>query len=205
MLVQELERKGIGDMRVLEAINKVPRHVFFESVFWEHAYEDRPFPIGEGQTITQPYTVAYQTELLEVEERHKVLEIGTGSGYQACILAELGARVFTVEIIESLYRNAERQIRSLGYSSVKTFLGDGSVGFIGEAPFDRILVTAAAPHIPKALVDQLKVGGCLVIPVGSRNRQQMIRVRKLAKNELQKEVLAPFIFVPLRGQEGWRS
>jgi len=200
-LVKILRLKGILDEKVLAAIGKVPRHVFFDDALLTHAYEDKAFPIGEGQTISQPYTVAYQTEKLEVQPGHRVLEIGTGSGYQACVLLELGARVFTIEYNQRLYQKTKETLPKLGYSPF-FFLGDGSQGLPAKAPFDRILVTAGAPVVPKALVDQLATGGVLIIPVGNRNAQKMLRIRKLA-HKLQQEEFDAFAFVPLLGREGW--
>lgn len=202
-LVKILEKKGISDPRVLAAIGKVPRHLFFDNALLEHAYQDKAFPIGEGQTISQPYTVAFQTEKLEVKPGHKVLEIGTGSGYQACILLELGAKVYTIEYNRVLYDTARSFLPKLGYNPY-FFHGDGSKGLPSRAPFDRILVTAGAPVIPTALTEQLAEGGILVIPVGDRERQQMIRIRKRG-GTLVKETFDNFAFVPLLGEQGWEG
>ena len=165
MLVEELRKKGITDGKVLAAIGKVPRHVFFQETFWNQAYKDIAFQIGGGQTISQPFTVAYQSELLHIQPDDKVFEIGTGSGYQTCILAELGAKVYTIERIESLYEKAGRLVPELGYKA-RFFLGDGSKGLAKRAPFDKIIVTAGAPTVPDELVKQLNIGRILVIPVG---------------------------------------
>ncbi len=202
-LVQTIESKGIEDLRVIEAVNKVPRHFFFDPAFLEHAYQDKAFPIGEGQTISQPYTVAFQTELLKIERGDKVLEIGTGSGYQACILIELGVKVFTIEYNRILYDRTRKFLPQIGYQPVFK-CGDGTKGWPNHAPFDKIIVTAGAPTIPKALIDQLKPGGILVIPVGSRNRQVMVRLTKESKLKLKKEEFNYFAFVPLLGDKGWK-
>lgn len=202
-LVKTLEKKGISDPNVLKAIGKVPRHVFFETALLEHAYQDKAFPIGEGQTISQPYTVAFQTEKLEVKPGDKVLEIGTGSGYQACILMELGAKVYTIEYNQKLYDRTKVALPKLGYKPY-FFLGDGSKGLPAKAPYDKIIVTAGAPVVPKSLTDQLADNGILIIPVGNRDKQMMLRITK-KKNELVTEEFDNFAFVPLLGKEGWNS
>ncbi|MDH4091492.1 MAG: protein-L-isoaspartate(D-aspartate) O-methyltransferase [Cyclobacteriaceae bacterium] len=202
-LVRKLTEKGIKDERVLSAINRVPRHVFFENALLEHAYQDKAFPIGEGQTISQPYTVAFQTEKLEIKPGDKVLEIGTGSGYQACILLEMGAKVYTIEYNRKLYELTRSFLPQLGYKPY-FFYGDGSKGLPAKAPFDKIIVTAGAPVVPAALTDQLAEGGILIIPVGNREKQVMLRIRKL-NGELVKEEFDNFAFVPLLGEEGWRK
>jgi protein-L-isoaspartate(D-aspartate) O-methyltransferase len=202
-LVRILQKKGISDPRVLAAIGKVPRHLFFDNALLEHAYQDKAFPIGEGQTISQPYTVAFQTEKLEIKSGDRVLEIGTGSGYQACILLELGAKVYTIEYNRTLYEMARSFLPRIGYSPF-FFYGDGSKGLTSKAPFDRILVTAGAPIIPSALTDQLAEGGILVIPVGDREKQKMVRIRRKG-DELIKEEFDNFAFVPLLGEEGWEK
>jgi protein-L-isoaspartate(D-aspartate) O-methyltransferase len=200
-LVKILQKKGISDPRVLAAIGKVPRHLFFDNALLDHAYQDKAFPIGEGQTISQPYTVAFQTEKLEVGNGHRVLEIGTGSGYQACVLLELGAKVYTIEYIRKLFEVARSFLPQIGYKPY-FFYGDGSKGLPSKAPFDRILVTAGAPVIPNALTEQLAEGGILVIPVGNREKQKMVRIIKKG-NSLIKEEYDNFAFVPLLGEEGW--
>ncbi|HEY0741453.1 MAG TPA: protein-L-isoaspartate(D-aspartate) O-methyltransferase [Chryseosolibacter sp.] len=202
-LVKMLEKKGISDPRVLAAIGKVPRHFFFENALLEHAYQDKAFPIGEGQTISQPYTVAFQSEKLEIRPGDKILEIGTGSGYQACILMELGARVYTIEYNRVLYEQTRHFLPEMGYKPY-FFHGDGSKGLPPKAPFNKIIVTAGAPVIPKSLTDQLADGGILIIPVGDRDSQRMIRIRK-AGDKLLKEEFANFAFVPLLGEQGWKS
>ena len=201
-LVKKLTLKGISDNRVLEAIGKVPRHVFFDEALLGHAYEDKAFPIGEGQTISQPYTVAFQTEKLEVKPSDKVLEIGTGSGYQAAILVEMGAKVYTIEYNRKLYEKTKEFLPLMGYKPY-FFFGDGSKGMPAKAPYDKILVTAGAPIIPDALIDQLAEGGILIIPVGDREKQKMVKIRK-AKGKLIKEEFDYFAFVPLLGEQGWK-
>jgi len=202
-LVKKLREKGIHDEAVLAAIGKVPRHVFFENALLDHAYQDKAFPIGEGQTISQPYTVAFQSEKLEIRPGDKVLEIGTGSGYQACILLELGAKVYTIEYNRKLYEIVKGFLPSLGYKPY-FFYGDGSKGLPSKAPFDKIIVTAGAPVVPTALTDQLAEGGILVIPVGGRDKQSMLQVRK-EKGKLIKKEFANFAFVPLLGEQGWKG
>jgi protein-L-isoaspartate(D-aspartate) O-methyltransferase len=202
-LVKTLQKKGISDVRVLEAIGKVPRHFFFENALLEHAYQDKAFPIGEGQTISQPYTVAFQSEKLEIKPGDKVLEIGTGSGYQASILMELGARVYTIEYNRKLYEHTKDFLPEIGYKPY-FFYGDGSKGLLAKAPFNKIIVTAGAPVIPNALTDQLADGGILIIPVGDRDSQKMIRIRKTGE-KLTKEEFNDFAFVPLLGEQGWKT
>jgi protein-L-isoaspartate(D-aspartate) O-methyltransferase len=202
-LVKKLREKGVRDEAVLAAISRVPRHVFFENALIDHAYQDKAFPIGEGQTISQPYTVAFQTERLEIQPGDKVLEIGTGSGYQACILVELGAKVYTIEYNRRLYEIAKDMLPRLGYKPY-FYYGDGSKGLPAKAPFDKILVTAGAPVVPVALTDQLAEDGVLVIPVGDRDKQTMLQIRKKMGKLVQKE-FANFAFVPLLGQGGWKG
>jgi protein-L-isoaspartate(D-aspartate) O-methyltransferase len=194
-LTEMLRAKGIVDENVLNAINKVPRHYFFDSSFLEFAYEDKPFPIGSGQTISQPYTVAFQSELLQVEPALRVLEIGTGSGYQACILAEMGAKVFTIERQKLLYDKTKLVLPKMNFR-IRPFYGDGYKGLPAHAPFDRILITAAAPYIPDALVAQLKVGGIMVVPVGE-DIQIMHRLRRISETEVISEQHGSFRFVPM--------
>lgn len=198
-LVDSIRARGIEDLEVLRAMDKVPRHLFaFESAFIERAYEDSAFPIGEGQTISQPYTVAYQSQLLEIKKGDKILEVGTGSGYQAVVLAEMGARIFTVERMKKLFEKTKALIPALGYSQVKCFYGDGYQGLPAFAPFDKILVTAAAPFLPEKLMEQLKPhGGMLVIPVGSGELQVMKRYTKISNDEIREEVFDYFKFVPM--------
>ena len=196
-LVNEIRRKGISDVGVLKAMETIPRHFFFDSSFLKFAYDDQPFPIGAGQTISQPYTVAFQTELLNVKKGDKVLEIGTGSGYQACILASMGGKVFTIERIKSLYVKAKALLPDMQCNSIKIFYGDGYKGLPTYAPFDKIIVTAAAPLIPEALIEQLKIGGYLVIPVGGSGGQVMNRVIKTSGSNYETEGHGLFRFVPL--------
>ncbi|CAN5402638.1 protein-L-isoaspartate(D-aspartate) O-methyltransferase [soil metagenome] len=203
-LVKILKDKGIKDERVLQAVNKVPRHYFFENAFLEHAYQDKAFPIGEGQTISQPYTVAFQTELLNANKGDSVLEIGTGSGYQSCILLELVSKLYTIEYNRNLYESAKKILSEMGYNP-NFFLGDGSKGLPAFAPFDKILVTAGAPFVPATLVSQLKEGGCLVIPVGDNKTQKMLRITKAKENKIVKEEFDNFSFVPLLGEHGWKN
>ncbi|TRZ75748.1 MAG: protein-L-isoaspartate(D-aspartate) O-methyltransferase [Bacteroidetes bacterium] len=195
-LVEIIREKGITDSNVLAAIGKVPRHFFFDSSFLKYAYEDKAFPIGAGQTISQPYTVAFQSQLLMLTRGQKVLEVGTGSGYQACILAEIGAKVFSIERQKSLYDKAAQFLPSLGYR-IKLFFGDGYKGLPAYAPFDKIIVTAGAPFIPDALIDQLKPGGILVIPVGGDDVQEMTTITRISEKEFQKREHGKFRFVPL--------
>jgi len=195
-LVQSIHIKGITDKAVLDAMEKVPRHYFFDSSFLEYAYEDKPFPIGYGQTISQPYTVAYQTELLRVRKGDKILEIGTGSGYQACILVEMGAKVFTIERQKALFDKTRISLIELGYASIKTFYGDGYKGLPAFSPFDKVIVTAAAPYVPEALIDQLKIGGILVIPLGEEV-QTMTTIIKTTETNIEKREHGLFRFVPM--------
>lgn len=196
-LVQLIHSKGITDDRVLDAVLAVPRHFFLDSAFDEAAYADRAFPIGEGQTISQPYTVAYQSQLLEVQPFMKVLEIGTGSAYQAVILAEMGAQVYTIERQRKLF-DANKEFSFLKkYPTIKFFYGDGYEGLPTYAQFDRILITAAAPEVPPKLIEQLKPGGMMVLPLGSGDIQQMRRITKLENGSLKEEVFDNFSFVPM--------
>jgi len=201
-LVALLRERGISDERELTAIGKVPRHFFFDETFWNQAYKDIAFPIGDGQTISQPYTVAYQTELLHIQKGDKVLEIGTGCGYQTCVLLELGAKVFTIERQENLFRRTIQVLPKMGYHP-QFFLGDGSMGIAEQAPYDKIIVTAGAPLVPEILLKQLKVGGILVIPVGDANEQKMVTVLRVSETEFEKIVLDTFRFVPLLGDQAW--
>ncbi|MEL7833890.1 protein-L-isoaspartate(D-aspartate) O-methyltransferase [Fodinibius sp. Rm-B-1B1-1] len=203
-LVEALADKGIQDHRVLEAFNIVPRHVFVDTALQDRAYKDTALPIGKEQTISQPYTVARQTELLEVKPGEKVLEIGTGSGYQAAILCELGAEVYTIERHKELYQKAKSVLRELGYS-IRAKLGDGTLGWSAYAPYDAIVVTAGAPVVPEDLVEQLNVNGRLVVPVGDDQKQEMIRIIKIREDEYEEERFSDFKFVPLIGKKGWQQ
>jgi len=201
-LRKELEKKNILDTNILQAIEDIPRHLFFSPTFYAHAYEDKAFPIGNGQTISQPYTVARQTELLNVKPGMKVLEIGTGSGYQASVLCAIGARVYTIEFHEALSKKAKALLHKLGFNPF-FFVGDGSEGLKKLAPYDRILATAGAPFVPNSLVEQLSPGGILVIPVGGQDNQEMMRITKLENGEIKEEKHGQFAFVPLVGKQGW--
>ncbi len=194
-LVAELKKKGIKDDGVLKAINNVPRHFFMDSGFINFSYKDQAFPIGAGQTISQPYTVAYQTQLLAVRPNQKVLEIGTGSGYQAAVLLEMGAKVYTIERHKSLFLKAKSLLTSMGYEAY-FFYDDGYKGKPSYGPYDRILVTAGATEIPRTLLDQLKTGGRLVIPLGDNNLQKMTLVKKIKDNDYVKTEHDSFAFVP---------
>ncbi len=204
MVQTQLAARGIHDARVLEAMGKVPRHVFVEEAMRDQAYSDYPLPIGEKQTISQPYIVALMTEALELKGHEKVLELGTGSGYQAAILAELADRVFSIERIPSLAHRANQILQKLGYKNVIIRVTDGTLGWPEEAPFDGILVTAGAPRIPQPLVDQLAMGGRLVIPVGDRLSQDLILVERTAEG-IRKSSLGGVRFVDLVGKWGWEA
>lgn len=195
-LVEEIKQKGIKDQKVLEAINKVPRHLFMDSSFTKFAYKDQAFPIGAGQTISQPYTVAFQTELLDVKKMDKILEIGTGSGYQAAILIELGAKVYTIERQKKLMLKAKALLPKIGYSP-HFFYGDGYSGLPSYSKFDKILITAAAPDIPEKLLEQLKIGGKMVLPMGSSYTQTMTLVEKTGEKDYKKSEHGYFVFVPM--------
>ncbi len=201
-LIEELESKGITDKAVLNAMLAVPRHFFFHKTFYPHAYIDKAFPIGEGQTISQPYTVAFQTQVLHIQKGDKVLEIGTGSGYQASILMEMGAKLFSVERQEKLHLKTKLMLNKLGYKPVLKY-GDGTKGWEEHAPFDKIIVTAGAPVVPKTLLSQLAVGGIMVIPVGDEKVQKMWCIIKKDEKTFEKIELKNFAFVPLIGEEGW--
>ena len=195
-LVNVIKNKGIQDVRVLEAIGNVPRHLFMDSGFLDYAYKDMAFPIAADQTISQPYTVAFQTELLQVNKDDKILEIGTGSGYQLAVLCELGAKVYSIERQQELFKKTSMFLPKLGYRAKKLIFGDGYKGLPEEAPFDGIIVTAGAPFVPKALLGQLKIGGRLVIPVGDDIQIMTVIVRKDEK-EFEQEEYGEFRFVPL--------
>jgi protein-L-isoaspartate(D-aspartate) O-methyltransferase len=203
-LVELLASKGITDARVLSAIMAIPRHFFFSKTFYSHAYEDKAFPIGEGQTISQPYTVAYQTQVLHVTKGDKILEIGTGSGYQAAVLMQMGAKVYSIERHESLSIKASALLQKMGYAPILK-CGDGTRGWIEKAPFDKIIVTAGAPVVPATLVEQLKIGGIMVIPVGDEQRQKMLSIIKTGENKTETIELDYFAFVPLIGEKGWKK
>ena len=202
-LTDAIRAKGITDEKVLNAIGKIPRHFFLDSAFDEMAYADRAFPIGEGQTISQPYTVAYQTQLLELRPFEKVLEIGTGSAYQACVLAEMGVQLYTIERQKKLFDDNKKFDYLKKYPTIKFFYGDGFEGLPTYAPFDKILITAAAPLIPQKLIEQLKSaaagkpGGSMVLPLGEGDIQRMIRITKLPNDALKEESFDNFSFVPM--------
>ncbi|MSP58066.1 MAG: protein-L-isoaspartate(D-aspartate) O-methyltransferase [Flavobacteriaceae bacterium] len=203
-LVSELTKKGIVDEKVLQAIGNVPRQWFFPTDFDQFIYRDAAFPIDHGQTISQPYTVAYQTELLGLKPNDKVLEIGTGSGYQAAILLAMGAKVYSVEYILPLLKKANKIFKAMGVE-IQLFHGDGSLGLPLHAPFDSIVVTACAPAVPETYTKQLKIGGKLVIPVGDAEKvQTMMRITRVSETQTQTEVLQPCKFVPLKGSLGWK-
>lgn len=195
-LVDEIRNKGINDEKILEAIGKVPRHVFMDSSFINFSYKDKAFPIGAGQTISQPYTVAFQTLLLQINPNDKILEIGTGSGYQTAILLELGARVYTIERQRELYLKAMSLLPKIGYNA-NFFFGDGTLGLPTYSPFDKILITAGAMDVPNNLLKQLKVGGRMVVPVGNRNSQAMTLIERTDDESFVKTQHGSFIFVPL--------
>ncbi len=196
-LIEKLREKGIVDERVLAAIEKIPRHFFLDTAFHSRAYEDAAFPIAAGQTISQPYTVAYQTQLLEVRKFDKILEVGTGSLYQSCVLAELKATVYTIERQRALYDYVNSFFYLKTYPNIKRYYGDGYAGLPTYAPFDKIIITAAAPFVPPALLEQLKPGGIAIIPLGDQNGQKMMRFEKLMDGSLKEETMGDFVFVPM--------
>ena len=195
-LVQEIKNKGISDLKVLNAIQSIPRHLFMDSSFLDHAYQDKAFPISAGQTISQPYTVAFQSELLKIRKGDKVLEVGTGSGYQTAVLCELGAIVYSIERQKELFKKTSFFLPKIGYFPKKIIFGDGYKGFANEAPYDSIIVTAGAPFIPKMLLSQLKINGKLIIPVGEEI-QKMTVITRLSKEKFDKVEYGEFQFVPL--------
>jgi protein-L-isoaspartate(D-aspartate) O-methyltransferase len=196
ILAKTLQEKGIVDVKVLDAIRQVPRHLFLDSSFESHAYLNKAFPIGADQTISHPYTVAFQTELLQVKKGDKILEIGTGSGYQTAILLALGVQVYTIERQLELFKKAQLFFKKAGYRPKQHLFGDGYIGLETEAPFDGIVVTAGAPFVPKPLLEQLKVGGNLVIPVGDKE-QEMTRYTRLSELKFERKTFGSFKFVPL--------
>lgn len=197
-LIAEIKQKGIKNEQVLKAMEELPRHFFLDKAFEEKAYEDKAFPIGNEQTISQPYTVAYQSSLLDVKKREKVMEVGTGSGYQAAVLALLGGRVYTIERQKDLYVKTGKLLKKMGFNSVRLFYRDGYLGLPEFAPFDKILVTAGAVEIPQKLLLQLKIGGRMVIPVG-KEVQKMYRITRIAENDFEEEIFDNFKFVPFLG------
>jgi len=206
MVEMQLIERGIKDARVLDAMRKVPRHLFVGVTYERFAYEDMPLPIGECQTISQPYMVALMTEALQLEGGERVLEIGTGSGYAAAVLAEIAAEVYTIERIEPLADRARQTLSDLGYTNVRVISADGTLGWPAAAPYDGIVVTAGGPHVPSSLKEQLKIGGRLVIPVEHRGGfQDLIRVTRRSENHYKHDSLGHVRFVPLIGQEGWHE
>ncbi len=197
-LIDTLRKKGISDERVLQAMDLVPRHLFLDKAFEEWAYKDQAFPIKAGQTISQPYTVAFQTQLLEPSKDEKVLEIGTGSGYQACILFHLFKKVYTIERQKVLFEHTEKLLKKIKYDRIRTLYGDGYKGAPRFAPFDKILITAGAIEIPTALLEQLKIGGYLVAPVGPGDDKEMLRIKKVSESDYEKESFGIFRFVPFK-------
>ncbi|MBW2999246.1 protein-L-isoaspartate(D-aspartate) O-methyltransferase [Candidatus Woesearchaeota archaeon] len=204
MVEFQLKLRGISDERVLKAMEEVPRHEFVPEDMKKFSYDDAPLPIGEDQTISQPYMVAIMTELMELKGKEKVLEIGTGSGYQGAVLAKLAKQVYTVEKIELLAKNSEKIYKKLGIKNVEVIIGDGTLGLKKYAPYDAIIVTAGAHHVPKALVEQLKDNGRLVIPVGDRFVQTLLKIKKEKGKLIEKDVLQ-CRFVPLFGEDGWED
>jgi len=204
MVRTQLIPRGIKDERVLNAMRKVPRHLFVDESIQYRAYDDMALSIGEGQTISQPYMVAVMTELLELRGDEKVLEIGTGSGYQAAILAELAREVYTIERVALLAKRAEERFHSVGYINIHVKVGDGTLGWPEESPFERIMITAGTPKIPEPLIEQLSEEGILIGPVGDRFSQQLLEVRK-SKGKLLEEYHTPCVFVPLMGEYGWKK
>jgi protein-L-isoaspartate(D-aspartate) O-methyltransferase len=203
-LIEELREKGIKDEAVLDAMNRIPRHYFLDPAFERIAYEDRAFPILAGQTISQPYTVAYQTQFLEVKKMDKILEIGTGSAYQACVLAELDARVFTIERQKQLFEHNNNFFYLKKYSQLKRFYGDGFQGLPSFAPFDKVIITAAAPFVPPKLIEQMKIGGIMIIPVDADEEGSVQQMRRIVKTSegYTEEILDNFSFVPMLGGKG---
>lgn len=204
MVEHQLHKRGIHNERVLDAMAEVPRHLFLDESMFNRAYDDNALPIGEGQTISQPYMVALMTQMLDLRGPERVLEIGTGSGYQACILSKLAAEVYSVERIESLYIEAKNRLKSLDVTNVHLILQDGSMGYPEAAPYDAILVTASCPNVPESLVEQVRVGGRMVIPVGDKFSQILYKVIRTEENFVT-TTSTPCVFVPLIGKHGWKG
>ena len=204
MVNYQIARRGIVDERILDAMRTIPRHLFVPEEFQRDAYDDRPLPIGYEQTISQPYIVAFMTNVLDLHGNECVLEVGTGSGYQAAVISLLVKKVYTVERIPALAEQAQKTLQELGIKNVEVHQGDGSLGWLDHAPYQAILVTAAAPEAPKALLDQLDVGGCMVIPVGGRT-QQVLEIWRRNQEGLQSQTTFPVMFVPLKGKQGWKE
>jgi protein-L-isoaspartate(D-aspartate) O-methyltransferase len=204
MVDQQIIRRGVNDPKVIAAMQKVPRHLFVQAALQDRAYDDNPLPIGEAQTISQPYIVALMSQNLNLKGGEKVLEIGTGSGYQAAVLAEMGAKVFTIERVEKLARSAKKLLDDLKYHDIAVKYGDGTIGWAEHAPYDRIIVTAGAPEVPKAYWDQLAEGGRIAIPVGDVHVQSLVLVDKVEGKQVKSEVCG-CVFVPLIGKYGWQT
>ncbi|HAD81734.1 MAG: protein-L-isoaspartate O-methyltransferase [Candidatus Edwardsbacteria bacterium RIFOXYD12_FULL_50_11] len=204
MVDQQIIRRGVNDPRVIAAMQKVPRHLFVQEALQYRGYDDNPLPIGQAQTISQPYIVALMSQNLNIKGGEKVLEIGTGSGYQAAVLAEMGAKVFTIERVEKLYHNSRKLLEDLKYHDIAVKLGDGTIGWAEHAPYDRIIVTAGAPEVPKAYWDQLAEGGRIAIPVGDVHVQSLVLVDKIEGKEVKSQVCG-CVFVPLIGKYGWQT
>jgi protein-L-isoaspartate(D-aspartate) O-methyltransferase len=204
MVEEQLVSRGIQDPRVLRAMAKVPRHLFLENELWDRAYEDHPLPIGANQTISQPYMVALMVEALELKGTERVLEVGTGSGYAAAVLGELCAEVFTVEAVEELALKARTLLTSLGYRNVSVLVGDGTLGWEEHSPYDAVIISAAAPCIPRPLLEQLKTPGRLVFPMGEKELQTLVRIRKDTAG-IREEYLGECLFVQLKGRYGWED
>lgn len=202
-LIKELKKKGITDSRVLEALNKVPRHLFVDKIFEHHAYENKPFSIGEGQTISHPYTVAFQTQQLNIKSTDKILEIGTGSGYQTAVLYQLSKNIFSIERQKLLFNKTKKLLLDKFKFDVKLFLGDGTLGLVKFAPYDKIIITAGAPSLPKKLIRQLNIGGVMILPVGNEIEQKMIKITRISEDDFESQAFSDFSFVPLIGDEGW--
>ena len=202
ILVESLKEKGINSSRVLDIINKIPRHQFMDNAFIQFAYQDKAFPIGNGQTISQPYTVAFQTELLELKPYEKVLEVGTGSGYQAAVLAGLEANVYTIERQKELFQKTKDFLPKIGYNC-NFFYGDGYKGLEKFAPFDKIIITCGAPKIPEDLIEQLKIGGRMVAPIGSGDVQVMYLIKKISESEITTTTHGEFSFVPMLNNKNY--
>ncbi len=201
-MIRRLEAQGITDKRVLEVMGRIPRHLFLPNALWDHAYADHPVPIDCGQTISQPYIVALMTQALQLEKTDRVLEIGTGSGYQTAILAELAGHVYTIERFAALSEKARKLLTDAGYTNISFRVGDGTLGWPEQASFHKIIVTAAAPEVPLPLVEQLAEGGRMVIPVGGRQLQTLLALTK-EHDKLRREELCACSFLPLIGREGW--
>ena len=197
-LVATIKSKGITNERVIDAVGKIPRHLFLDKAFEEWAYKDQAFPIGQGQTISQPYTVAYQTELIDPQPEDKILEIGTGSGYQACVLALLSKKVYSIERQKALFDNTNAFLKSIGFERIRTLYADGYLGAPRFAPFDKILITAGATRVPEKLLEQLKIGGIMVIPLGSGDDKTMTRITRVGEDEYKTERFGLFRFVPFK-------